>query len=165
MSIYDTKLSVETVKELAEEASGWFERQGGSNDSHYWVKMDAPVWVRDLFFDSSDTGPDEKTSDFVTDALDAVQEIEADDIEDLREHMLEYTEADVYTRDLLEWLAADYRRVELVDDAVRSFGWHDLITAIQYAQMEEKQAVMHQVLALLVERAEEITDYDEEVQA
>lgn len=58
-------------------------------------------------------------------------------------------EADIYTRDLINWLNEDLNNIYLVDDALKELGNNNLIGAMQYAQVQEKENVYLMALEIV----------------
>ena len=145
-----------TIQELALFARNQFERRHReADDSHFFArKDDAPEWIQDMCRDShGDSWPDDTIYQFIIESLDALAD--SDYPEDA------YLEADVYTHDLLEWLASSNTRVGYCDEAMSEFGTTGSILAIiALGQYTEKREVLDSVRSFLEARVDNLNDED-----
>jgi len=132
-----------TVQEKATIALDWFEMDTREDGSHYWRRCSgAPEPARDLAHAAHGDGlilPDDYRYQFMIDALDALSEAEDED----DAYML--LEADVYTRDLTEWLNSSPLRVYYLGEAMDVYADGDGFQVLACAQLEEKQEVLYMV--------------------
>lgn len=138
---------MKTVQTLAAELSAQFEQKERNNGVKFWCKKDdAPEELTDLIHKAhGDFMPDDWKYQFIVQALDTIAETEDEDELDAPN-----MEPDVYTHDLLNWLASNLNRPNYVDEAVEELGHGDSITDdIGYGQMKEKEEVYYSVLESL----------------
>ena len=108
------------------------------------LKPKAPSWMTDVAR-AAHAGmlPDDWKYEFIRDALSILVDHDGN-LEDAREDL----EADIYTSDLLNWLASNRERMGYVEEAVNDNGWskeNGLTYAIQWGQLREKEEVLYKV--------------------
>lgn len=112
-----------------------------------WVAKDsAPEWVTELSHEAHGEGmlPDDHCYQFLVDALDLLAE--HDDLDEASSHV----EADIYTKDLLEWLASDLGRLELCDEAASEYGESETtLDRISKGQLYERSQILQRVADFL----------------
>lgn len=143
-----------TIQELAQEYLTYFERKEGENGlpSYTW-KDGTPKALRDLIQEAhGDMMPNDYKYNFVVDALETIaQELDEDSIE-----------ADIYNRDLLNWLASHLDRPGYCDQYAEEYGVDSknfsIINIISGGQYLEKMEVYRSVLSSLEEIIEELED-------
>lgn len=152
------------IRQLADRAVSFFEikTRAGARPSdepeRFWVmKARYPGWVRDLAFKAhGDMMPDDFKYETIVQTLEALSEGQNPDEPSL--------EADVYTKDLLEWLSSNLERAGYVDDAAEEFGHASergshgagIIGDIAQGQWHEKDEIWRLVVEALNERLEAI---------
>lgn len=148
------------IQKLAEYARKFFEgkrrppegREEG--EAFYTFKSRYPTWLYDMSFAVHDDGkwlPDDYKYEYMVDALDSLSEGMHPDEPELQ--------PDVYTSDLIKWLASHNFRTVYVDDAVEEMGWdkkRGIEGAIADGQWREKEEVFRIVVNALEERLEDI---------
>lgn len=144
-----------TIQQLAQEYLTYFERKERENGLSYYTWKDvSPKALRDLIQEAhGDMMPDDYKYNFVVDALDAIAEDRGEDS----------IEADVYNRDLLNWLASHLDRPGYCDQYVEEYGGIDpndfsIIRIISGGQYLEKMEVYRSVLNSLEEIIEKLED-------
>ena len=89
----------------------------------------------------------------VRDALEAIAEM---GLESIEENIWEYTESDIYTHDLLEWIGKNLSNVGWCDRALREYGQPDSTMALIGAgQSMAKEHIWKAVIDLVRELEEE----------
>lgn len=147
-----------TLQSLAAEASGYMEMRKRDDGGKFWVrKDDAPDWLTELCHAAhGDMLPEDWRYAAIVHALDAFAESE--DPDDVR------PEPDVYTSDLLRWLASHLDRAGYCDQAAAeglvdpAGGIIAMISAGQYMELSE---VYGSVRSSLEARIAEQDDDDE----
>jgi len=79
---------------------------------------------------------------------------DADNNSDIDE-LIDGIEADIYTRDLMQWFASDPDHCELVNEAMRDYGCKDIEAAMQFAQAQQRQDVARRLYEALEQAAED----------
>ena len=163
----ETRTPVQRAAVEAVEHFSWNTRDDGST---YWstdLTADPEHWITRLCMDAhGDMLPYDERYRFIVRALNDIAD--AEDIDDARDAI----EADVYTHDLLRWLASSLDRICYVDEAVSEYGAEsfsddmprsgfDLTKAIAMGQIAERTEVFDSVLSSLEARAEDFADEDE----
>ena len=142
------------IQKLAEHAGNFFERKQRGEDEIYTLKNRHPTWLYDMVFAVHDKGhwlPDDYKYQFIVEALDHLSEGMNPEEPEL--------EADVYTTDLMDWLASHRERLGIVDEAVNELGWNKeggIETAISLGQWREKEDVFRRVVEALQGRLDDI---------
>jgi len=140
------------VQDLANEAASYFEKATREDGSEYWrVQNDAPEWVRSLVYAAHDNGellPDDHRYRFTIEALWNI----VGDGKDA-----EPPEADIYTSDLLTWIASNLNRQAYADEIIQEYGSliQNFNALLTLAQQLEKDEVFDIVLDFLREKADE----------
>ena len=158
-----TRTDTQAIQAKAEEARGWFffaEPRWVTIEGHKGNKYgpDKPQWIVDLCREAhGHMFPDDIKYEYIVEALDAI--IEASEGEDLHDmvNMGYYLEPDLYTHDLLKWVASG-GRTGYVSDAIKSYfdtsdtapNLDELLIAGQRAEREE---VYQSVLTSLEQEA------------
>jgi hypothetical protein len=144
---------------LAARARGFFESQShprpGLDPVVLWhMKKRRPVWVKDMVYHVHEAGgkmgPDNFKYETIVDVLDRLSDGQDPEEPDL--------EADVYTHDLLAWLASNLERSGYVDEAVEQLGHSEqgVIGDITQGQWYEKEEIWRLVVDALNSRLEAI---------
>lgn len=147
--------SFSSIPSLASDVRKCFILKKRDNGQEFYCVKDnideSMQWLSDLCYEAhADMLPDDHIYQAIVDALDAISEY--DSLDDARESL----EADVYLHALMSWVSSHIERIALVDDALKEFGADSgLVTAIQYAQVNEKQVVFDSVVNSLEEKIEE----------
>jgi len=132
------------IQKLAEEYCKMFkEKKKGDGTDYICLKEDAPSELRDLVQNAhGNSFPDDFIYEQILICLCMIAE--AEDEEELEEPSIE---ADIYNRDLLNWLSSSLTRHNYVDLAVRDYG-HGLsiIDDIMAGQVQEKTDIYFNVL-------------------
>lgn len=134
-----------TIQDLASFLCSCMETtKDGSGKEQTGTKEGCPAWARDLIYSSR-----AENSDIWTALAHISDSCEGDGVDDVLAGM----EPDVYTSDLLNWLAADITRYNDVDEAVEEIGWPEsgLLGAIGYAQVRQKESLCRELYELLEE--------------
>lgn len=149
---------MKTIQELAQEYLQFFETKNGENGilTYTW-KDGSPQELKDLIREAhGDMMPEDYKYAWVVDSL----QIIADDRDE------ESIEADIYNRDLLNWLSSHLDRPGYCDQYAEEFGVDSnnfsIINVISGGQYMEKMEVYRSVLNSLEEILEEMEDDDEE---
>ena len=142
--------------DIATEAAQWMERDG---TVHRRFKDGRPEWLQDLAYAAHDNGdiwPDDWRYEFIEEALDALADADPDADP---EEVLYEIEPDIYTSDLTRWLDSSNSRVFYLTEVLEEFGGDlDGFQLLSMAQAQEKQETASQVLAFIMERAEDMED-------
>jgi hypothetical protein len=141
-----------TPQEAAQEAYDHL-TSGTRKDGKTYRYFDdtTPDWVHDLAHDAhGDMFPDDWRYDFIYDALsDFADGVDVDDTD---------IAPDVYTVDLLAWLASNLSRLDYCDEATAEYGTDDslgILGAISIGQYAEKREVYDAVWQSINDHAEE----------
>jgi hypothetical protein len=146
------------VDELAREAAGWFatgERDDGSR--YVYLKDEAPSWIGDLVYEAHGGLflPDDWRYECIQDALYAIADGGDEDEHEFADRV------DVYTGDLLAWVASNLNRPGYCDEA-QSEGIAeegiDVIRLITLGQYMERREVYGLTYRALVDHAETLED-------
>lgn len=148
-------MTATSIQKLAAEVSAMFtlSTRNDGTSYHSFDHSTTPQWVKDLAFDAhDDMAPDDWKFAFIVEALDALAETEDPDDINL--------EADVYTHDLLRWLASNLNRPAICDEASAEYGTpgQDIVTVIQQGQAYEKSQVLASVRSALEAQIGELDD-------
>jgi hypothetical protein len=126
---------------------------------HRRFKDGRPEWLQDLAYAAHDNGdiwPDDWRYEFIEEALDALADADPDADP---EEVLYEIEPDIYTSDLTRWLDSSNSRVFYLTEVLEEFGGDlDGFQLLSMAQAQEKQETASQVLAFIMERAEDMED-------
>jgi len=108
---------------------------------------DAPEWVADVVRAvHGDTFPDDWTYKAIKEAADAIEE-EGEEAE---------VEADIYTSDLLKWLADFPGALDMCDEATSDYGQRDsLIESIRQGQYYAYRTIVQETITALQDVEEE----------
>lgn len=147
------------IDELARHAEQFFEtfhRPGEPEDVRHWRFRDRrPTWlvalVRDRVHERGHFLPDDFKFTYAVNALELIGQ--GEDPDDPR------LEPDVYTSELLAWLASHRERLGYVDEAVEEWGWdreRGIEGAIAAGQLREMEEVYRAVADGLRERLRDI---------
>lgn len=102
-------------KEAVEEFSAAFERRTRDNgDSFVCLRDDALEWMRDVCFDAHEGMPEDWRYFFIRDAVEALEESEAESADDAP-GAEEYLPETFMTRDALRWLSESNCATDAVD--------------------------------------------------
>ena len=139
-----------TIAALAAEARAHFMKKTRDNGTTFWVVAgggDAELdWMRQMARDAhGDTFPDDYRYAFTVDALEAIAEqcdaryagVDPSDVE---------AEADIYTRDLLKWLASRNDRLGYCDQYAEENEDSDTLNRISGGQYLERREVLGSVV-------------------
>jgi hypothetical protein len=158
--VRERQRTMKTLQDFAREFSRAFE--SGKRDSgavFRKLKDDAPSWAQGVCRDAHDSArmmPDDLRYEMIEQAADALAEF--DDVDEARDSL----EPDVYTNDLIAWLASRNDRICYVDDARRDYGdggtTEQMIAAGQLAEKHEVFDSVHAALTELVESQDEETE-------
>jgi hypothetical protein len=143
-----------TLPELARMAGSYFYQCDGA----YQLTKNAPAWVRDMVRDAHcGMVPDDWRYATILEALNHIAECA--DTEDILDSSHDFADlaCDVYSSDLLCWVASSLQRVAYVDNALEEFGHGDrtLLGLLQMGQYYEATEIYDEVLAALRECAAE----------
>lgn len=150
------------IQELAEYALKFFKRKPkpGSEEEQIWVlKNRYPQWIKDMLYQVHDYGkwgPDDYKYEYAVETLDRLSE--GSDPEEGRDEL----EADIYTSDLLQWIASSIHRQYYADEAL-GMEPKDFVTLLMLAQVREMQEIWDVVVKALNNRLEEIEEGIKEV--
>lgn len=149
------------ISKLAAEARAFYVVGTRADGKGYWYADKCPDWVTTLNRAAhGDMLPDDYKYAFIVEALDAIAASGAEtrwDIENLDKCEITL-EADIYTADLLAWLASRNDRLSYCDDFAREMSdgtsdFADTLARIAGGQYTEKNEVLHSVIgSLSVER-------------
>lgn len=142
-----------TIQKLANQALEMLETKVRTNGNNYvCFKDDRPQWMQDLAFRAHNNGemlPNDYRYEFIESALTAIAS--HDDIEDARDSI----EADIYTSDLMAWLASRNDRYQYVDSAIEDYGKGvSVIDDIRMGQCVERLEVFEAVANFLKDMTE-----------
>lgn len=154
-----------TVQTAATEALAYFHKNTRADGTDYWYLGGAsdddstPEWLTELVWSAHNDGdymPDDYRYRFIVEALsDYAENADATDV---------YPEADVYTHDLLLWLASNLMRTEyvdaIIDEHAGSVCPNNITGILQYAQYEEKDEVYRSVWRSLEYHADNLNAED-----
>lgn len=152
---------MKTIKELAVEVLAKFVRMERTGGKGFWsIQGDirgSDEWIVEMCRNAHNGMlPDDYKYEFVYDALSDIANLSddatAEDARDLQ------PEADIYTADLLSWLASNNTRVNYCDQYAEEFGsnQHDTtLMRIGFGQYLERSEVLHSVINSLEKRSEE----------
>src|SRR3990167_1208703 len=137
-------MAIKTIQDLAAETAEWFTE--GKRDKEEFVKLKdkAPQWIKDMVREAHEGMlPDDHKYDFVLRALYHISDTKDPDSPEL--------EPDVYTGDLLNWLASNLERAGFVDEAVGELGHSEqgIIGDIMLGQVHEMEQVYSVALQAL----------------
>ena len=138
-----------TIQELAGHYSKMFVRDTRDDGTEYVKTIDErPEELTELIHKAhGDMLPDDWRYKFIEEALDQIAETEEEDDLDCPE-----LESDIYTYNLLQWLASRNDRYNYVDQATEEYGHgNSLINDIMLGQIKEKEEVYFSVLSSLRE--------------
>lgn len=147
---------MDTIKSLAAEAlSHMIEKKRDNGEAFVCFDKDAPEWCSELARHAhGDMLPDDWRYRFLEEVLQTIDDCESDDVEMIRDSMYEI-EPDIYTGQLLAWLASSIARLDYVDQ-YRDDGFNGPTgAAIMGGQMLEKQKVAKLVIDFLESMADE----------
>lgn len=143
---------------LATEAASWMERATRDDGTVYRRFKDGrPEWLQDLAYAAHDNGgiwADDWRYEFIEEALDALADADPDADP---EEVLYEIEPDILTSELTRWLDSRNSRVHYLSEVLEEYGSEgmDGFRLLALAQGREKQETASQVLAFIMERAEE----------
>lgn len=143
---------------LATEAASWMERATRDDGTEYRRFRDGhPDWLQDLAYAAHDNGgiwADDWRYEFIEAALDALADADPDADP---EEVLYEIEPDILTSELTRWLDSRNSRVHYLSEVLEEYGSEgmDGFRLLALAQGREKQETASQVLAFIMERAEE----------
>jgi len=145
---------------LATEAASWMERATRDDGTEYRRFRDGhPEWLQDLAYAAHDNGgiwADDWRYEFIEAALDALADADPDADP---EEVLYEIEPDILTSELTRWLDSRNSRVFYLTEVLEEFGGDlDGFQLLSMAQAQEKQETASQVLAFIMERAEDMED-------
>ena len=145
---------------LATEAASWMERATRDDGTVYRrFREGHPDWLQDLAYAAHDNGDiwaDDWRYGFIEEALDALAYADPDADPD---EVIAEIEPDIYTSDLTRWLDSRNSRVFYLTEVLEEFGGDlDGFQLLSMAQAQEKQETASQVLAFIMERAEDMED-------
>ena len=93
--------------------------------------------------------------EYFAEEKDLREAIENGDIDDVISELAD-SDVNIYTKDLLDWLASDLNNIYLVEEAIKEFGWTgDLIKAIQLGQYKRNEEFLFDALEIIKEELEE----------
>lgn len=149
---------IRTARSLAEEMHEAMTQDTRADGSKFWhLKDGSPQWMTDAAHQAhGDFLPDDYRYEFIVEALSAFVETDDDaNVDDMRE-AIDNIEADIYTFDLLKWLASNLQRPGMVDEAVSEMGHSDMgiVGDIMLGQMAEKHETAYQLLTALENEGE-----------
>lgn len=137
----------EPIQSLAKECLTYLETKKRDNGNEFICHTKAaPEWFMDLIHKAHDDFlPDDYKYEFILNTLYSIAN--SNKKADLDELGYEI-EADIYTSDLIQWLASNLYRIEYVNEAMADFGTDvkDIIQYIQMGQQKEKQEVYTTIL-------------------
>lgn len=151
--------------DIATEAAQWMERATRDDGTEYRRFKDGhPEWLQDLAYAAHDNGDiwaDDWRYEFIEEALDALTDADPDADP---EEVLYEIEPDTYTSSLTRWLDSRNSRVYYLTEVLEEFGSEgmDGFQLLALAQRQEKQETASQVLAFIMERAEELENTEDE---
>lgn len=154
--------SIMAIRRAAAEAAGWFEtapRHSTTTPGVFVrVREGAPDWVRTMVRTAhADMLPDDWRYEAIRDAVDYLAEITPAAEERTAEYFTEHftgAHSDIYTRELLAWLASHGARAAYVDEARELYGGTATIMEdIRQGQRQELAEVFGLVFDCLTEHA------------
>ncbi len=127
-----------SVQEAAEHISKFLETRKRGDKKFVTFNDSAPQWMVDIAHEAhGDMMPNDHKYEFISEAIDRFSEEEDPD------RAMEDIEPDIYTGELLEWVASHGERPGYVDEAVAEFGHSDqgVVGDIGMGQYMEKTEV------------------------
>lgn len=97
-------------------------------------------------------------SDNIGDIVLTLTDDEDIDLDTLNEKLEEYIEADIYTHDLLAWLASDLNHIGYADDAMNEMGTNDIVSSVSCGQYRAKEQLYTAFTSALYSLDEEETE-------
>lgn len=108
-------------------------------------KDDAPDWVNDLCREAHDDMlPDDFVYSVIEESIDAIVDNEGD----ADEAEMTVMEADSYTKNLIDWVGSNLKRVGYCDEAISQYGLdasEGLVNILSAGQSHERQAIFNNV--------------------
>jgi hypothetical protein len=152
---------VPTLAQLADEASGFFERRsrstGDEAETFVALRDNAPEWLSELVRSAhGDMLPDDWRYRIIERAVDRISDYNLETSDDAHDAAGEFADGavDIYTADRLAWLASNLERVGYCDRAAGEFGDSagDIVATIGLGQYAEASEVYGLVVEALEER-------------
>lgn len=136
-------------------------RKSGDNRDEYFLADGSPDWMSDIMLAGIEDTSLYIAYEFGHEALEAIARADADESE-IREE-IDQIEADIYTREVLNWLAENLNHVSWMDEVMNNGLWEDgsALDLLQSAQAMHKHAVAWAVLNALEARAGDMPDEDD----
>lgn len=141
-----------TLQKKIEKYSSYFEVGTRNDESKYtFLKDDAPTKLKDAVRKAhGDRFPDDFVYDTFSGLLERLSEYTIDSIGDIENYRHEIVDAyvDIYTHDLIKWLASDINNVYYMTQAIEEFGVTDGFQVLSTAQYIAIDEVMSNVINL-----------------
>lgn len=121
-----------TIHELAEIAVKHFTtiNRADSTDQIVVLTKESPEWLRDVVMEAHGSSmPDDLIYAHIRDVIDALADDDSDP-----QGVISEMEADVYTRDLIAWLASDVGYTDYMTQAIEEYGAKDGFSILSCAQ-------------------------------
>lgn len=139
---------MKNLTQFVEELANSFQvKERDDGQEFYCTKDDAPDYVTELCRHVHDgMMPDDYRYEFLVDALNGIDEqlCSVDSLDDLDRYY--NIDANVYTVELLRWLASNIRRTEYVDECLQEFEHTETSALLMHAQELEQLEVTTLVL-------------------
>lgn len=158
-----------TLVTLASELSHALERNTRDDGSKFYsLKDGSPDWMRDACHAAhGDMMPDDARYELINDVAGALSELDDDADEDGARDAISEIEPDIYTHDLLRWVASRNDRGSYCEEYVESMGisangfsFTDLLQGGQHMEILETGNLLIEFLVNLAEESQ--ADDDEE---
>lgn len=121
-----------------------------NGDCFYCLNDDAPEWLSDAIQSAHDgMFPDDYIYQWCYDAACAYEDYDGN-----LDSAISDLESDVYNNALIQWLASHLSRIDLVDEALQECEFKEIIPAISYAQVREKERAYSEIFEAIRENAE-----------
>lgn len=149
-------MTTTSLQTLAADVRKFFTTIKRGEESIVTLTDDAPEWVRQLAMDAhGDMMPDDHRYAFIVEALDAL--VDADDPDEVT------LASDIYTHDLLKWLASNLQRPGYCDEAFEEYGddFRDTVSLIGMGQLREKEEVLDSVRSSLEAQLDDSAEDEE----
>ena len=159
-----TTTNSNAARKAAEEmydAMVWEDRSSGEK---WFLRDNSPNWMTEAMYAASESGCSSSLDVLYENAHIALGAIwdawqDGSDEDELEEIVLDKIEPDIYTTNLLSWLAADLSHLELCEEVGQQFGWEfgkagGLAELFMLGQAEQRKDVAITLLRVFASRGE-----------
>jgi len=149
----------ESIQEKAQELYDALEvRKRPDGKKYYCLKNDSPLWMSDLIRQvHGDRLPDDYVYETIAETAAILADADPDaDVDELWEALAEGVEADLYTKELTDWLGDSIYNITYLNQVLEDdLGIKDGFQLLAYAQYLFKQEIARAVLDELVKLVKE----------